>query len=108
GILAMMIYFKVDKGGWVTLVMTGVAVVICFLVRSHYEGVRKSIRELDMLIDVSVPNPPPQPPPKVPAGPTAVLLVGGFNGLGIHSFLTVLRRCPHHFKNYVFVSVWVV
>jgi hypothetical protein len=108
GILVMMVYFKVDKGGWVTLLITGLAVVISFLVRSHYESVRKSIRELDMLIDVSVPNPPPEPPPRCVGGPTAVLLVGGFNGLGIHSFLTVLRLFPYHFKNFVFVSVGVI
>ena len=40
--------------------------------------------------------------------PTAVLLVGGFSGLGIHSLLTVIKLFPRHFANVVFMSVGVV
>jgi hypothetical protein len=39
---------------------------------------------------------------------TAVLLVGGFGGLGVHSLLTALRLFPGHFRNVVFVSVGVI
>ncbi len=61
-----------------------------------------------MLLDV-----PPMPAPapateRTPNGPTAVLLVGGFNGIGMHSFMTVLRMFPYYFKNFVFVSVGVI
>jgi hypothetical protein len=40
--------------------------------------------------------------------PTAVFLVSGFNGLGIHSLLQVQKYFPKHFKNAVFLSVGVV
>ncbi len=40
--------------------------------------------------------------------PTAVLLVKNYNGLGIHSFLSVWRLFPNAFQNVVFVSVGVV
>ena len=40
--------------------------------------------------------------------PTAVFLVSGFNGLGIHSLLQVQKYFPRYFKNAVFLSVGVV
>jgi hypothetical protein len=108
GILVIMVWSKFTAGGWVTILITSVAILICYLVHAHYEVVRRSIRDLDLLIDIP-PEPLRGPPPqKDPNGPTAVLLVGGFNGLGIHSFLNVLRLFPDHFKNFIFVSVGVV
>ena len=40
--------------------------------------------------------------------PTAVVLVGGFTGLGIHTVLNALRMFPRHFANLAFVSVGVL
>ena len=40
--------------------------------------------------------------------PTAMLMVGGYNGMGIHSFLGVQRFFPGHFKNFVFLSVGLI
>ena len=39
---------------------------------------------------------------------TAVVLVNGFNGLGLHTLFGVLRMFPGVFKNFVFVQVGVV
>jgi len=39
---------------------------------------------------------------------TAVLLVGGYGGLGVHALLTVQRTFPGFFKNFIFVSVGVI
>ena len=43
-----------------------------------------------------------------PQKPTAVLLVGGYSGLGIHSLLTIFKQFPDYFKQFVFVSVAVI
>lgn len=43
-----------------------------------------------------------------PKKPVAMLLVGGYSGLGRHALLTLLRMFPHHFSGVVFVSVAVV
>jgi amino acid transporter len=43
-----------------------------------------------------------------PTKPVAILMVGGYSGLGRHALLTLLRMFPHHFKGVVFVSVAVV
>ncbi len=39
---------------------------------------------------------------------TAVILVNGFNGLGLHTLFGVLRMFPGVFKNFVFVQVGVL
>jgi len=40
--------------------------------------------------------------------PTAVLLVGGYSGLGIHALLTIVKLFPRYFVNVVFMSVGVI
>ncbi|HRY28710.1 MAG TPA: hypothetical protein P5079_01585 [Elusimicrobiota bacterium] len=40
--------------------------------------------------------------------PAALLMVNGYNGFGIHSFLAIHRFFPGHFKNFVFLSVGAV
>src|SRR5205814_1976239 len=47
-------------------------------------------------------------PAKTPTAPTAMLLVNGYNGIGIHSFLAIQRSFPNYFKNFVFLSVAVL
>jgi hypothetical protein len=42
-----------------------------------------------------------------PSKPTAVLLVGQYGGLGVHSMLSIQRTYPGYFANLVFVSVAV-
>jgi hypothetical protein len=43
-----------------------------------------------------------------PSKPVAILLVGGYSGLGRHALLTLLRMFPNHFAGVIFVSVAVV
>jgi amino acid transporter len=108
-ILCLMVAYKFSGGGWLTLLITGLGILSSVFVHRHYEKVRRSIRELDLLLEAP-PAPPGtvSPPVRAPAGPTAVLLVGGYNGLGMHSFLTILRTFPNHFRNFLFVSVGVI
>jgi hypothetical protein len=39
---------------------------------------------------------------------TAIQLVGGYNGFGVHTFLSIHRAFPNLYKNFIFVSVAVV
>jgi hypothetical protein len=43
-----------------------------------------------------------------PNQPTAVLMVGGYGGIGIHSLLSIQRYYPGYYKNVIFVSVAVL
>src|SRR5262249_22270434 len=96
-------------GGWVTLVITAVAGFGCMLIRGHYQKVRRSLRHLDRLF-ASIPTDPKKEElgPRGPTRPTAAPVVTGYNGLGVHSVLTLLRMFPKQFTNLVFISVSAV
>ena len=113
-LLAATVLMKFRAGGWVTVLITGSVVGLCVLVRRHYSSLRLLLKRTD---DVLTTLKPPKPrdsgsfpkiePPKR-GTPTAVFLVSGFNGLGMHSFLNVQRYFPGYFKHCIFLSVGVV
>ena len=108
GILVVTSVIKFTQGGWLTLAVTGAFVGMCILVRSHYQRVRGVLKSLDdVLSDLPMPE-RDSAPELAPDGPTAVVLVESYAGLGIHTLLTVQRMFPRHFKNMVFVSVGLV
>ncbi len=108
GILVSMIALKFFEGAWVTILITSGFIGFCFLVRAHYRHVRRLLHELDEVL-TNLPLPQPKAKPHLaPEGPTAIVLVESYAGLGIHSLLSVQRLFPNHFKNYVFVSVGLV
>ena len=43
-----------------------------------------------------------------PKKPTAVMLVGSYGGLGVHSFTEIRRMFPDRFEQIVFISVGVI
>jgi amino acid transporter len=109
-ILVVTLVLKFGAGGWVTSLMTGATIALCLVVRRHYSGVHTAVRRLDdTLINVAFP-PEVVPPARQidPAAPTAILMVGGFNGLGLHSLLSIHRCFPNYFKNVVFLEVGIV
>ncbi len=105
-ILVLTITLKFDQGGWVTVVMTGGMVAICLSVRAHYERVRKAIEQLeaDVLPEIFAAA-EKAPAARDPEAPTAVLLVNGFNGLGLATLTTIQRLFDNQFRNVVFIGV---
>jgi amino acid transporter len=131
-ILLITISEKFLEGGWITLVVTTGLVLVCFAIKRHYHLVVSALSKLD----TDLPSPPeveliPSAPESVtsldfadgptrglaehhssndpdPDKPVAILLVGGYGGLGRHALLTLLRMFPQHFSGVVFVSVAVV
>ncbi|HKC25045.1 MAG TPA: amino acid transporter, partial [Thermoanaerobaculia bacterium] len=112
-ILIVTIAVKFLEGGWVTVAITGTLVVLCILCRRHYSSVKLLMKRADDVL-TTIPKPKdstgsmPKMEPISRNTPTAVFLVSGFNGLGIHSLLQVQKYFPKHFKNAVFLSVGVV
>lgn len=105
-ILCVTIFEKFREGGWLTLVITTAAVILCLLIRRHYFEVRRSLSHLDELFrDLPLSSAREELGPCDPTKPTAVLLTGAYGGLGVHSVLTLLKMFPGHFGNIVFVSV---
>ncbi len=108
-ILAINIFEKFTEGGWITLVITAGFVAFCFVIRHHYTTVHRHLKRLDeVLKDLPGLDESAKPVKPDPKKPTAVLLVGNYGGLGIHSFLSVHRLFPGHFRNFIFLSVSVV
>ncbi len=107
-ILTIIIFEKFKVGGWVTLLITTGVIGICYLIRRHYNEVKQRIRELDeMLMDLPIIGPENQDPID-PNKMTAIQLVTGYNGFGIHTLLSIVRNFPGLYKNIIFVSIGVV
>ncbi|HKR10339.1 MAG TPA: APC family permease, partial [Gemmatimonadaceae bacterium] len=108
GILIGIIYEKFALGGWVTVLVTGALVALCFRIRRHYRKVDTNLSRLNTILEVLPKDPPAAVPTIDRKRPTAVLLVGGYGGVGIHALLTIQRLFPGHFRNIVFVSIGVI
>jgi len=119
GILVTMVILKFGQGGWLTLIVMGVLIAVAVTIRRHYEHTRKLLGRLDSLVAASgmtvgkaastVEAPAPELEPARGADvKTAVILVNGFNGLGLHTLFNVIRLFRASFQNYVFIQIGVV
>ncbi len=107
-VLVITSVIKFGQGGWVTLVATGGLIAFCFLVRSHYRRVKRMLRSLDDTLANLPLGQHGATPELAPDGPTAIVMVEAYGGLGIHTVLSIVRMFPHHFRNMVFCSVGLV
>ncbi|MCX5646411.1 MAG: APC family permease [Phycisphaerae bacterium] len=114
-ILVSMVMFKFFEGGWVTLLITGTLIVLAMLVRRHYRTVALQLHRLDELAERAESyihqsaskeaGKSKGKPAFDPKAKTAVLLVSGFNGTGLHTLLAIMRLFGSTFKNFVFLEV---
>lgn len=110
-ILISVVILKFHEGGWITILLTGGLVITALFIRRHYNYTRSLLSRLDDLVDAIDSITETKSDTEIPCDPngkTAVILVSGFNGLGLHTLLAVLRVFAGHFKNFVFVQVGVV
>ncbi|MFI5252261.1 MAG: APC family permease [Bacteroidota bacterium] len=107
-ILVVSLYEKFSEGGWITLVVTAVLIGLCIWIKKHYQVVRHHLSRLDDILSNIPQKEASSRLPVDPKGQTAVLLVNNYGGLGIHSFFSIQRLFPNHFRNFIFVSVNVV
>ena len=108
-ILVMLVVVKFNGGGWVTLLMTLALVGLAFAVRRHYDGVQKQLANLNAIVEAAALPPPPGSREFAPtSNRTAVVLVNGFNGLGLHTLFGAVRLFGGGFRRMVFVQIGVV
>ncbi len=108
-VLIITTYEKFSEGGWLTVVMTGLFVVLCMIIRAHYRGIAVRINKLNQ--DLSdIPTEPiiTQKAKFDPRQATAGVLVTGYGGLGVHTVLSILKTFRGQFNNMLFLSVGVV
>jgi uncharacterized membrane protein SirB2 len=112
GILVITVLEKFSHGGWVTLVITGVVIAVCFGVRRHYRRARRQLERLDEILlntRAAAADAPLAPAAALDRrAPTAVICVSGFSGFGLHQVLSIHRSFPNFFENFLFVSAGIV
>jgi hypothetical protein len=106
-ILVITVVEKFEEGAWRTLAVTGLTVAVCSLVQRYYRTVSSKLRHLDDVL-TSLPAHDPTNAEPDANQPSAIVLVGGYSGLGVHTLLNALRMMPGYFQNMVFVSAAVV
>ena len=107
-ILCVTVVMKFSEGAWVTIVVTGVCVATCLGINRYYRTVGQKLRTLDeTLAQIPATGEPNMTEPDS-AQPAAVILVGGFSGIGVHTMLNTIRFAPGYYKSFVFVSVGVI
>jgi hypothetical protein len=116
---------KFNEGGWVTLVVTAALVAAAAFIKHHYRIAQRLIQQWNLvtitkilwdkrvpiaLPDVQPPEGTPLPAvaPCDPAAKTAVILVNGYNGLGLQVLADILTMFEGVFKNFIFVTVGVI
>jgi hypothetical protein len=106
-ILISLTLVKFFEGGWATIAVTALLVIAAFCIKRHYNGVAVQLKRLDAIVEAAAIEAPtiPAPPAAERKARTAVILVNGFNGLGLHTLLNVPRMFGDTFRNYVFVQV---
>lgn len=107
-ILAITTFEKFGHGGWITVTITTLFVLGCLRVRRHYDSIRGGLRQLDDILGNLPTSGAPNDQPLGVNAPTAVILVSGFNGLGVHTLLSTLRFFPGLYRQFIFVSIAVV
>ncbi len=107
-ILTITVLEKFMEGGWLTLVITSVVIGLCYLIKGHYTRVREGFADLDnTLLDVPISD-HGEPPPIDRNAATAIQLVSGYSGFGVHTLFSILTTFPKTYKNIIFVSVAVI
>ncbi len=107
-ILALNTVEKFTQGGWVTLATTAALIGLCFMIKSHYISLQQDFKRLDSIL-MNIPQSEKTDFPALdPKAPTAVILVGGYSGLGVHCILSIQKLFPNYFKNFIFISIGVV
>jgi amino acid transporter len=111
-VLVITILTKFREGGWLTVMVTAILVALCFIIRSHYRTVGVKLArlyaELNPVLSAVQKQASADSSVIEPTKPTAVLLVAGYGGLGIHTLLNIFRAFPDHFHNLVVLSVGVL
>jgi hypothetical protein len=116
-ILVTLSAIKFFEGGWITLVVTGFLVCVALVIKRHYNYTAGQLGRLDDLVAAAgldktpaagTDAPSKRAPVLDPKAKTAVVLVNGYNGLGLHTLFGVLRMFPGVFRNFIFVQIGVV
>lgn len=107
-VLAVTIVSKFTAGGWHTLAVTLLCIIVCFFIRRHYVHVQRELTRLDDEMQRFEPSHGGTLEAVDPSRRTAIIAVSSYGGMGLQIFRTALEFLPDYFENAVFLSVGVV
>lgn len=119
-ILISQVVLKFETGGWITILITGSLVLVAILIKRFYRQTGRRLARLDHLMATAAEGDVQalaaesrglkrKPLPKFdPKGKTAVLLVSGFNGTGLHTLFSIRRVFGDAFRNWFFIQAGII
>jgi len=113
-ILISMVILKFNHGAWITVVITGSLIIGMLLIKRHYIKTAHSLRKLDKIMTTIQEHKliPDQVPSQKeicdPKDRTAVLLVNGYTGLGLHTLAEIHKSFPNVYSNFIFVQIGLI
>ena len=118
-ILISVTIIKFTEGGWITLLITGLFILLAIQIKRHYYKITvrfkkirlKAISELHEALE-KLPLQDQKPDPESlkfnPDAKTAILLVKGFGGTGLNTFLRINESFKGIYQNFIFIRVGIV
>jgi amino acid transporter len=116
-ILVSVIVLKFGEGGWVTLLITGLLIFLAINIKRHYFKVALKLQKLRLNAFTEIENTlghrlNEESNPKKKCfkkeGKTAIILVSGFGGTGLYTFLRILENFKGVYDNIVFIRIGVI
>ena len=118
-ILISVTIIKFEEGGWITLIITGMFVFLAIRIKKHYYRTtvrlhrirQKAISDLHVAVEQLPGYDPHQDPATVkfnPEAKTAIILVKGFGGTGLHTYLRINESFKGVYQNFIFIRVGVI
>jgi amino acid transporter len=110
-ILATVIIVKFNQGGWLTLAVTSSLVIVSMMIKHHYDKTYKLLGRLDELLTLTIPRKESKKEEIQPINRnahTAIFLVNGYSGMGLHTLFTAIRHFSGQFKNFIFLQAGII
>ena len=116
-ILISVIVMKFQEGGWITLLITGMLALLAFNIRRHYYKTKLRLQKLRLTaysqLEKALVNSPASEKQKAvikfePNEKTAIILVSGFGGTGLYTFLRINESFKGIYKNFIFIRIGVI
>lgn len=107
-ILVIIVYEKIFEGAYLTLIITGAVIGLCYMIHGHYRKVKRGFESFNNLEYLTPSTGRANEDPVDRKKKTAVQLVADYNGFGIHTFYSIIQNFPGVYENIVFLSVAVI
>jgi amino acid transporter len=116
-ILVFVVVAKFGDGGWVTLVITGLLILLVVNIKRHYYQTKLRLQRLRLSayseLEHALANIPENEKHigKVefdPSQNTAIILVSGFGGTGLYTFFRIQENFKDVYKNFIFIRIGII